>query len=88
MQDAQKEYAVTRHISLDEFIKNVDLFPLPRMRVDQLVSALILRELYYTGGNRTHAARNLGISLRCLRYKLNRLREEGYVIPGDPAEQK
>ena len=35
-------------------------------------------------GNRTEAARALGISPRTLRYKIARLREAGYTIPDRP----
>jgi DNA-binding NtrC family response regulator len=44
----------------------------------------ILRTLRDTGGNRTRAARALGISLRCLQYKLKAYAGEGAEIPGQP----
>jgi len=45
----------------------------------------ILNALRVNGGNRTHAAEQLGIALRTLRNKLNEYRELGIAIPG-PAE--
>lgn len=42
---------------------------------------LILNALEAGGGNRTVAAKKLGISPRTLRYKLARLRAEGCIIP-------
>jgi DNA-binding NtrC family response regulator len=44
----------------------------------------ILRTLEDTGGNRTRAARILGISLRCLQYKLKAYAEEGVPVPAQP----
>ena len=51
---------------------------------DSLSSAerdLILEALRSDGGNRQAAAKRLGISPRTLRYKLQRLREAGFVVP-------
>lgn len=42
---------------------------------------LILEALRSDGGNRQAAAKRLGISPRTLRYKLQRLREAGFVVP-------
>ncbi len=42
---------------------------------------LILDTLAYCFGNRTHAARILGISIRTLRNKLNEYMEAGIAIP-------
>jgi two-component system response regulator FlrC len=46
---------------------------------------LILNALEAGGGNRTVAAKKLGISPRTLRYKLARLRADGYAIPSSGA---
>jgi DNA-binding NtrC family response regulator len=42
---------------------------------------LILDTLSYCFGNRTHAARILGISIRTLRNKLNEYMEAGIAVP-------
>ena len=42
---------------------------------------LILDTLAYCHGNRTHAAKILGISIRTLRNKLNEYARAGIVIP-------
>jgi DNA-binding NtrC family response regulator len=42
---------------------------------------LILDTLNYCFGNRTHAARILGISIRTLRNKLNEYMEAGIAVP-------
>jgi DNA-binding NtrC family response regulator len=44
----------------------------------------ILRTLQETGGNRTRAARILGISLRCLQYKLKAYAEAAAAKPVQP----
>jgi DNA-binding NtrC family response regulator len=44
---------------------------LTSLDVGEAEQALITRALAVTGGNRTHAARLLGISVRTLRNKLN-----------------
>ena len=44
---------------------------------------IILDALAQFGGSRQKVAEQLGISPRTLRYKLAKMRENGYIIPGD-----
>ena len=53
------------------------------MTVDEVERRLILLTLEKTGGNKTKAARQLGVSLKTLHNKLRRYREEGMLA--DPA---
>jgi DNA-binding NtrC family response regulator len=46
---------------------------------------LIIETLAHTGGNRTHAATILGISIRTLRNKLRQYDDAGIAVPGPPA---
>lgn len=41
---------------------------------------MIFQALKYYDGNRTHAALSLGISLRTIREKIKRYREQGYEV--------
>ncbi|HCV86790.1 MAG TPA: sigma-54-dependent Fis family transcriptional regulator, partial [Deltaproteobacteria bacterium] len=50
------------------------------MSMKEAEKKLIFETLKETGGNRTHASRILGISIRTLRNKLNEYREEGEVF--------
>ncbi|HEY0685989.1 MAG TPA: sigma-54 dependent transcriptional regulator [Steroidobacter sp.] len=73
--------APQRPISIDSVRKNVAA---EGGLSDSLSSAerdLILEALRSDGGNRQAAAKRLGISPRTLRYKLQRLREAGFVVP-------
>lgn len=62
--------------------------PEPRQFADALVGLtaaqvereLILSTLHNSGGNRTHTARMLGISIRTLRNKLSQYTREGIAI--------
>ncbi|RYE08176.1 MAG: hypothetical protein EOP22_14580 [Hyphomicrobiales bacterium] len=62
--------------------------PEPRQFVDALVGLtaaqvereLILSTLHLSGGNRTHTAKMLGISIRTLRNKLSQYAREGIHI--------
>ena len=47
---------------------------------------LILDTLAHCFGNRTHAAKILGISIRTLRNKLKQYNEEGVPVPGAHSE--
>jgi DNA-binding NtrC family response regulator len=52
------------------------------MTLRDMERELILRKLTTTSGNRTRTARELGISVRTLRNKLNLYTEQGVEIPG------
>ena len=54
--------------------------------LDQMERALILGTLAHTGGNRTHAAAMLCISIRALRNKLRDYRAAGIAVP-EPGSQ-
>jgi DNA-binding NtrC family response regulator len=53
----------------------------PAFNLDELERHAIQRALVATGGNRTRAAKLLGISERTLRNKLNGPKEESAVLP-------
>jgi DNA-binding NtrC family response regulator len=59
---------------------------LPGMTVDSMERQLIFMTLEKTRGNKTRAARLLGISLKTLHNKLRRYREEGF-LPSPGAEE-
>lgn len=48
----------------------------------------ILNTLTLCGNNRTHAAKLLNISVRCLRNKLHLYEEQGFQIPPPPNRQE
>ncbi len=52
------------------------------LTIREMEQELILRKLNRTGGNRTQAATELGISVRTLRNKLHLYQEQGVSIPG------
>jgi DNA-binding NtrC family response regulator len=54
-------------------------------RLYDVETAFILATLRHLGGNRTQTCRVLGISIRSLRMRLNRMAEEGLTIPAPPA---
>ena len=54
----------------------------PGMTVDEAEQKLILATLEAAGGNKTRAAEMLGISLKTLHNKLNRMKGEGHVAQG------
>jgi Response regulator containing CheY-like receiver, AAA-type ATPase, and DNA-binding domains len=55
------------------------------LRLDELEKQAIRAALRQTGGNRTQAAAELGISIRTLRNKLQEYREAGDPIDADLA---
>ena len=54
----------------------------PGMTVDEAEQKLILATLEAAGNNKTRAAEMLGISLKTLHNKLNRMKGEGHVAQG------
>ncbi len=52
----------------------------PGRTLDQIERAVILKSLAFHNGNRTHTARELGISIRTLRNKLNEYRRAGISV--------
>ena len=52
------------------------------LTIREMEQELILRKLSRTGGNRTQAATELGISVRTLRNKLHLYQQQGVTIPG------
>jgi DNA-binding NtrC family response regulator len=57
------------------------------LQVADVERDLILATLRQTGGNRTHAAHILGISIRTLRNKLKLYSDEGVRVPPPPTGQ-
>ena len=55
--------------------------------VSDFERALILKALERTSGNRTEAARVLGVSFRSLRYRLSKLGITGSDGPDDPTPE-
>lgn len=52
----------------------------PGRTLEQIERAVILKSLSFHNGNRTHTARELGISIRTLRNKLNEYRKAGISV--------
>lgn len=53
----------------------------PHPKLADIVRAYVLKTLRRCHGNRTHAARQLGISVRSLRDRLHRYEEAGFEFP-------
>ena len=72
------------HLDLQDEMNHMD--DQERLREDltirEMEQELILRKLSRTGGNRTQAASELGISVRTLRNKLHLYADLGVEIPG------
>lgn len=47
---------------------------------DKIEEAMIVKALERNNWNRTYAAKELGISLRTIRNKINKLEKEGYHV--------
>jgi DNA-binding NtrC family response regulator len=83
----QKELGgVTVYLSkpTDEFIAD----NLVGCTLAEVERALVLNTLAYVDGNRTQAAMALGISIRCLRDKIRRLRTLGVAVPSPTSDQR
>jgi transcriptional regulator with PAS, ATPase and Fis domain len=71
---------VNTKINVRESLDWVEALPLGRpMR--EVETHFIIETLKYHNGNRTHAAKTLGISLRTLRNKINEFTASGYEVP-------
>ena len=77
---------MTVHLSkpIDEFIAD----NLVGCTLAEVERALVLNTLEYVNGNRTQAAMALGISVRCLRDKIRRLRTLGVEVPQPAPDQR
>ncbi|MCB9736834.1 MAG: sigma 54-interacting transcriptional regulator [Deltaproteobacteria bacterium] len=69
------------HLLLEPLAAPEDAAPHAGATLEHLERRQILRVLSDCGGNRTHASRRLGISLRTLRNKLRDYRHHGVPIP-------
>lgn len=78
-QDLRVSHRVNDHISL---ISSTPYVPNPALGSDlkQREYEIIMETLHKEGGSRKNTAERLGISARTLRYKMARLREEGFAI--------
>jgi len=71
------------HVSIEEPFLSSQGPMAPSGSIWEVEHDLILRTLEQHGGNRTHAAKTLGISIRTLRNKLREYRElSGNGMPG------
>jgi len=78
----KKSYIDESMIMLEMSEQNNIFIPkeLPDMTIDEMEKLMIQRALKKLNGNRTHAAKVLGISLRTLRNKLRQYREQGLIL--------
>lgn len=56
--------------------------------IKELETQFILQTLKHHNGNRTHAARTLGISLRTLRNRINELTRQGFAVAPPSAARR
>lgn len=71
---------VNTKVNVNDSLDWIEALPLGRpMR--EVETHFIIETLKYHNGNRTHAARTLGISLRTLRNKINEFTAAGYEVP-------
>lgn len=57
----------------------------PGIKLSHIVREAILSVLRFQNGNRSAAARDLGISVRTIQNKIALYKSQGYAIPGPPA---
>jgi transcriptional regulator with PAS, ATPase and Fis domain len=74
------QLGITRGVAMPAANPGVAL--VPGMTVDEAEQKLILATLEAAGNNKTRAAEMLGISLKTLHNKLNRMKGEGHVAQG------
>jgi len=86
---ARGEYIEPEHLPPLGAVRGVAQAPartgitlVPGMTVDEAEQKLILATLEAAGNNKTRAAEMLGISLKTLHNKLNRMKGEGHVVQG------
>jgi DNA-binding NtrC family response regulator len=70
-----------RHLIPDNSFDSSVVEQLVGHTVAEIERALILKTLNHFEGNRTRASFALGISIRCLRDKINQFRAQGIDIP-------
>jgi DNA-binding NtrC family response regulator len=86
---ARGEYIETEHLPPLGAVRgaaapaaNAGVALVPGMTVDEAEQKLILATLEAANNNKTRAAEMLGISLKTLHNKLNRMKGEGHVAQG------
>ena len=80
---ADGEELLPRHFVFDRVVHTGDrpCQAVAGTTVWEMERDLILKTLEELGGNRTHAAQRLGISIRTLRNKIREYRQAGYPVP-------
>jgi two-component system response regulator FlrC len=69
------------HVYIDDDVQDSEIVMQPENNLKDNERSLILHALKEGKGSRKHAAEQLGISPRTLRYKLARLKDEGIDVP-------
>ena len=76
----QTDSISAENLVVEESEEDLDLqTDFPTTTIEEMERRLIFKALNETRGNRTHAARALGISIRTLRNKLKEYKEKNYV---------
>jgi len=63
------------------------LYWTPDQTLQELEIQAVIGALDYYKWNRTRAAKSLGISIRGLRNKINKMREMGLMVPSNPRQK-